>query len=386
MIDLFLMNRAKKNYQYIIAGISIGITLYTYCLTWITIPIFLVFWSLYMLYVKETKIKKLIILAIPIIIFAMPLIYFLLLNYGIVSNTQIGIFTVPILTDFRGDEISLLNIFTKSFSNIKTIFLSENTIYLIYIPLFIIGYIVSIIKSIKSTKAKQYSVNTVMTIAFSTIFIGLMMVNVASPNKANVLYIPILYFVTVALEYIFKNSKILLLVTILLITVLFINFEYNYYTKYSIGIGRDTFSTQYLKWFNDKTLTELISKLEQNEETKNVQKHVFTYRASPYIYQLLATKMSPYEFKENLQTKDLETWEEIVRVGNYNYYTQINYKEDFLNNDFKSEDCIIIISEEIMSAVRKFEKNYKQYEYEDLYIFINEDSNLPIETIIKNAL
>ena len=81
MLDLFLMNSAKKNYQYILAGISVGITLYTYSLSWISLPIFLLVWCIYMLFLKKIKIRQLFLFAFPIAIFAAPLIYFLLVSY-----------------------------------------------------------------------------------------------------------------------------------------------------------------------------------------------------------------------------------------------------------------------------------------------------------------
>ena len=44
---------------------------------------------------KNIKFKQIIILGIPIVILAMPLIYLILLNRGYVSETRLGIFTIP---------------------------------------------------------------------------------------------------------------------------------------------------------------------------------------------------------------------------------------------------------------------------------------------------
>ena len=95
MLDLLLLINAKKNYQYIIAGISIGITLYTYCLSWLLIPTFLVVYIIYMLIIKKINFKQIILIGIPIAIFAIPLIYLLLLNKEYASRTNFGIFTIP---------------------------------------------------------------------------------------------------------------------------------------------------------------------------------------------------------------------------------------------------------------------------------------------------
>lgn len=375
MLDLFLMNRAKKNYQYVLAGIAVGITLYTYCLTWITIPIFLLFLIIYMAIIKKIKFKQVIIFGIPIAIFAMPLIYFLLLNYGIVSKSQIGIFTLPILPQFGGSEIAISNIWEKGLGNLKTIFLSKNTIYPVYVPLFIVGYIISIAKTIKNVKKKQYSVTAIMTIAFTTILIGLMLVNIPTANKANALYIPILYFVTVAILEICKNSRVLLIISILLIMVLFINFEYNYYTIYAYNPNSI--------WFEDSDYGKLSKILQQDERTKDLNKYVMVYRTSPYIYQILANEMSPYEYTETVERKQYGIALETRKVGNYYYYSYFCDKNEFLEKDYKKEDSIIIISSELWDIVDFFEKeNYKKYRYNNLYIFVNQSSKLEIEEII----
>ena len=95
MLDLYVLHKARKNYQYIIAGILVGLTLYTYALSYIIIPMFLLIWIIYMLYMKKIKIKQIILLGIPIFLLALPLMYMLLLNNNIFSKTTFGIFTIP---------------------------------------------------------------------------------------------------------------------------------------------------------------------------------------------------------------------------------------------------------------------------------------------------
>lgn len=372
MINLFLMNRAKKNYQYILAGISVGITLYTYCLSWITMPIFLALWAIYMLYLKKVNIKQLITFAIPIIILAIPLVYFLLLNYGIVNRTQIGIFTFPILTEFRGGQISILNIWKTGWESIQTIFLSKNTIYAVYIPLFIIGYIVSFGRGIKEIKKKEHTLGTIMIIVFTSMLIGLLFTRIPTPNKANVLYIPILYFVTVAILEICKNSRILFVIAIIAISTLFINFEYKYYTQYAV--------VQNSYWYEDKSLTELSKVLEQNEQIKNLEKYVIVYRTAPYIYPTLGMQMSPYEFSNTFETKEYRGIIETTKVGKYHYYSYFYNVNELGYVNFKDNNYIVIVSKQFEEIVDYIEKqNYEKQEYKDLYVFTNKESEIQID-------
>ena len=362
MISLFLMQRAKKNYQYILAGLVLGLTLYTYCLSWITLPLFLIVWSIYMLYMKKIKIKQLIFMAIPIFILAMPLVYFLLLNLGIVENTQIGIFTLPVLQDFRIGQISIGNIGKTGLESLKTIFFMKNTLYFIYVPLFVIGFLIGIIQTCKRIKKREYSITSVFVIVFITLLLALLCTKIPTANKANVIYIPILYFVTLAILSVAKYAKWILAVAYLCITILCIHFEIYYYSSYA------NYPEQ--KWFSDKYLLPLAQELEEKKETKNLKKYVMVEATSPYIYIALATKLSPYEFRDTWEEIEFYGVKETRKLGNYYYYTYYYHKKEFEELDFSKEEVILIISKCYKDVIEEMDKRgYEKEEYGDVYVY-----------------
>ena len=363
MLDLYLLNKAKRSYQYFIAGIAIGVTLYTYCLSWITIPFFLLVWAVYMFYIKKIKFRNLVILGIPIAIFALPLIYFLLLNYGIVEQTQIGIFTLPILRDFRAEQINIVNWFKTGLGSLKTIFFADETIYVLYVPLFIIGYIIEFKQALKEIKNEEYGISTVMVIAFTTLILSLLTTNIPTPNKANVLYIPLLYFVTSAILFISKNSRIILLIFILMIIALCVDYEYYYYT-YRGTIGEN--------WYEDSSLIEITEKIEQDERTKDMEKYVQVFKCSPNIYNLLGAKISPEEYMSTVETKDYDGVERIAKNADYNY---IYYANEIEEVDLEKQDYVFIVSS-IYEYTREYleENGYKGYQYGDYYIFLKKNN------------
>ena len=354
MLDLYFLNKAEKSYQYVIAGIFIGLTLYTYSLSWITMPIFLLVWCIYMLYIKKIKIKQIIIMGIPIAIFAMPLIYFLLVNYGIVNNTKLGIFTLPVLTEFRQNEINILNIYRTGLESLNTIFFAEGTIYLVYVPLFVIGYVLEFKNAIQKLKEKQYNISIIMIIAFTTILIGLLTTRIPTPNKANVLYIPILYFVTIAILNICNNFRMLLIVFITMILMLCVNYEVFYYTI--DGVNK-------INWYEDLHLTEITKLLEENEQTRNTQKYIFAYRSQPQIYNLIELKLSPNEYMNTVKVKKyIGGAERIVKVGEtYNYlYLESEVKQINL----EKQDYIFVISNSYEDTIEYLKNNnYKSINY-----------------------
>ena len=357
ILDLYLLDKAKKNYQFFIAGISIGITLYTYSLSWISLPIFLAVWAICMLYIKRVKFRQILIMGIPIAIFAFPLIYFLLLNFGVVGQTHLGIFTLPILPSFGAGEVSIMNWFRTGGESLKTIFLGNETIYLIYVPLFIIGYVIEFRQAIKEIKKKEYGISTVMVIAFTTLLIGLLLARIPTPNKANVLYIPLLYFVTSAILSISKNSRIILSVFIILIIALCIDYEHYYYSY------RGTTSN----WFEDTYLMEITEKIEADDELKDMTKYVMAFRTSPHIYNLIGAKISPEEYMATI-TEEIYPGNitRVTRVGDYNY---AYYNSEIEELNLEEQDYIFIISPIYRDSIDYLQENgYESIEYGDYYI------------------
>lgn len=358
MLNVYLMDKAKKNYQYFIAGLSIGITLYTYCLSWISMPIFLAICLIYMIYIKRMKIVQVIFLGIPIAILAFPLICFLLLNYGIISQSQIGIFSLPILADFRSEQINVLNIIKNGLESIKVIFFNRETIYYMYIPLFFYGYIIEFKRFIEEVRNKKYGISSIMVIAFTTLFIGLLTTKIPTPNKANVLFIPILYFVCISLLEIIKDSKILCMIIILTITVTTIDYLYFYYTDYGINVQN---------FYQNKDLYSITKEIEKDDEKKDLKKYVLANTSQPSIYTLLALKISPNQYMNDVKRQKFESGFELIRtVEDYNYlYDKLEIKIIDLNE----EDYLFIIDNIYTEVIEYLQSNgYMAKEYGDYKI------------------
>lgn len=378
MLSLFLMNRAKRKYQYFIAGISVGVTLYTYCLSWITLPIFLAAWAIYMLWIKKVKFSDLCVFAIPIAILATPLIYFLLLNYGLFTRTQFGPITIPKLFLFRSGEVSTQNVLEKGLTSLKVIFTDEGTIYPMIIPLFLIGYYYCLKQTFNNIKCKKYDVTSLITIAFTTIFIGLLIASVPTANKANALYIPMMYITSVGIIELFKDSKKLFILIIVLSCISFGYYEHYYYTKRAVSVER-------IALYDDISYHELVKKIESNELTSNMTKRVLIIKNEPDMYQAFITGMSPYDYNEKKVTKFYGDNYKVIKLENYYYYHVIYQIDDFLDNAFEQSNQIVIVSEPIAKAVEtqsRGAEKYEKFEYQDLCIFVDKTVVNKVKDII----
>lgn len=368
MLDILLLLTAKKNWHYAIAGISIGITLYTYALSWMLIPIFLAFYIAYSLYMKKINFKQIIILGIPIAIFAIPFIYLILLNHGYVTETRLGIFTIPKLPFYREGEIKISNIWKLGTESISTVFLNEHSIYLFEIPFFIVGLIDGITSFIYSLRDRKFNFNGFITVAFLVLYISNLMVEVGTVNKINIVYFLLLYVITLGIIKVCEKSYVIPIMTLTMLCVLFVNFEVEYFDT-------SKYETNFNKRYADKELTAITKEIEANENNEDADKYfVVWYKAEPYIYTLLHKKISPYELDET-KNKNYGIYlahsASIASFMNYSFFGR-PLDDAMIENINSKEKHLVVINKRYTNNIEKLEnQDTTTYEYGDYKIIKN---------------
>ena len=348
MLDVLLLVTANKNWHYIVAGLAIGVTLYTYCLAWILIPVFLLIYIIYMLWVNKINFKQVILLGIPIALLATPLIYLILLNKGYVTRTNFGIFTIPKLFFFRQGEISINNLLQYGGYSLKTIFTDSRGIYLIELPFLLVGIVVGIKEFIKSIKEKEFSFTGFMTVVFIILLICNLLVVAGTLNRANILYLPMLYLITIGISYLSKDSKWTIMSILVILTALFVAFEVSYYNE--------NLEQRRTRRYEDIELYQITENLERNESLKDVAKHfIITNKAEPYIFTMLATKPSPYDLNFLYEQK-------VKQYGNYFF----EY-DKLLIEDITKEKTIVVVTKSREDIVESLENLNFSKEETNLY-------------------
>lgn len=348
MLDVLLLVTANKNWHYIVAGLAIGVTLYTYCLAWILIPVFLLIYIIYMLWVNKINFKQVILLGIPIALLATPLIYLILLNKGYVTRTNFGIFTIPKLFFFRQGEISINNLLQYGGYSLKTIFTDSRGIYLIELPFLLVGIVVGIKEFIKSIKEKEFSFTGFMTVVFIILLICNLLVVAGTLNRANILYLPMLYLITIGISYLSKDSKWTIMSILVILTALFVAFEVSYYNE--------NLEQRRTRRYEDIELYQITEKLERDESLKDVAKHfIITNKAEPYIFTMLATKPSPYDLNFLYEQK-------VKQYGNYFF----EY-DKLLIEDITKEKTIVVVTKSREDIVESLENLNFSKEETNLY-------------------
>lgn len=315
IISIYFLIKAINTHKYrcfIIAGISFGITLYTYAISYIILPIFLISFLLPMLLKHRVNIKEMIIFSIPLAILAIPLILLLLYNNEFIGEVKLPFITIPKLFNYRGSEISTLNM-GENVSNIFNIlFISDflvyngfgevGTLYKMSIILVIIGFIISVANLFKRKQENKLLEGAFIVLFLST-FACMLLIKSPNINKANCIYMPMIYFEMVGIVFLSKYIKYF---DILILCMMFINFIFfiSYYYFDYVKVKQPFFENDIIE------ITEYI-------EDKNDGKTIYFYDRDlrqPYIYTLFVNKTSPYKFNKSAKNKGFSGYR------NYRFY------------------------------------------------------------------
>ncbi|WP_026498441.1 glycosyltransferase family 39 protein [Butyrivibrio sp. WCD2001] len=311
MTTLFLYGLMKavdsgKAGDYALAGVFAGVSLYTYAICYAIMPIFLMVFFLILLFSKKLNILRVVCFVIPLGILALPLLITQYVNITGGESIVFGIITMPALTFYRGGEIMAPTL--SGFINaLKSIFLYDSldynsiptfgTMYYITIPFIVAGLICSFISIGKSVKEKELNFALLPLIWFlAELLIGSMLGGDGpNVNKMNGIFFTLAFFAAFGMDALLglfsKNKKLYLAAGVVLGAVF-------------IGIG-GAFFTKYLGSYSDnlylfqKPLDEPIKVLSEEEyfaEKQVVVIHNNQPYIPPYIYYLLGTKLSPYDF------------------------------------------------------------------------------------------
>lgn len=210
------------------AALSIGLSLYSYAILWMFLPLYLLAFLFVAIYTGKFKPGKEIIPAlITLILLATPLFLFLAVNYGLLPEMNILCFSIPKLPDFRGGEVGgslidniilLLDMLLRQngYPGATSIQLSGNY-YLLLTPFIIYGFIICLKRFMELLKTKEFNYESIIFIWFICAIIIASTIPLLNTNRANYLHMPIVVFSIIGiLKCVEKLPKAKLGITLLL--------------------------------------------------------------------------------------------------------------------------------------------------------------------------
>lgn len=300
-IVLYLLIKSvqkQKTGLFVLTGIFLGISLYTYSLSWIIFPIFLFFTVLYLLMNRQMRLKHIIALGAPAGILAVPLFAFLYTNTYRTEALVTPFFTAPIIPTFRADNFKLSNI-ADNWDVLKILLTRDQyifnsfdnfyTLYVVSIPLVLFGIFLLCKRLVLSIKNREPDLSMIVLFYFiAQLICGLIITN-PDIYRMNGIYFTLMFCIVLSIKEFAQRIKWKKAVTAFLLFLYSVNaivFLRFYFTSYE-----STYSTQ---WFINDHITEIFEELAETAPEKDI--YVDKFNEPLYAYDMLVKEVSPYDF------------------------------------------------------------------------------------------
>ena len=307
------INTARYRY-YILAGIFFGLTLYTYVISYLILPIFLIIATLYLMIVREFKWKQTLTLVVPLGILATPLIVMQLVNMRVIPQFSFLWTDFVPLPWYRTNEMGLSNV-VDNLDLFKILLVDEDllrhssfpgygTMYFFSIPLVIYGLAICVKQTISSFKNRKYQMKTIILIFTVVAYCMSLILYDVVVYRVNEIFMTFMLMVVIALENFSRHKKLFIVPIMVCYLVAFLSFGNMYYRhQYEIYEGTGLFIP-----------TTIGDVFDYFDKTYNDGRKVYIQASyDNFVYNdiliALYGELSPYEWH------DPETWENHYHLG-----------------------------------------------------------------------
>ena len=331
---------------YVLAGIAGGITLYTYVISYMVLPVFLVLSVVYALVTRRFNFRKWLALAVPMGLLAAPLVAIQIINMFDLPQMQLGIFTLTKLEFYRASEIgmptlaNIKNLIRSIFINDAWPYNSVSGFCLLYgisIPLFVAGAIQTCVQFCKTIAKREHEAQNYLLLWFVVCF-GIGMLTETNSNKINAIFFVVIYMIIEGLRwfglFVQKQKEQFFQIAVGAVLLVYA-FCFGRFGAYYYG-GQYTVDQHPMPYFFT-IVTEAVAYLEEHPEKKNAG----TYMDEPGIVLAVSTlyppeKMGPMEDADWSATycDGYYYCRDLTARPNYNYI--IKHTNEAFSNDLRT--------------------------------------------------
>ncbi len=246
---LNLAAHSESKLLWVLAGIFTGLCLYTYGVSYVVIPLFLIIIYVYLLWLGRVRLKETLLFTVPFMLLAIPLGLEQLVTAELLPEFSL------FLTDFRRMEFSRagefgFKYFLKNLDEIGVFFTNDflpyngsarfGTVLYISIPFIVLGLLACLKRAYSSLKQRRFDFSVVLVVFFFVSFLASMCMVQLNINRVNEVYFAIVFLAAYGINSIWKRFKITPLVVLVLYMVFFVPFcNYYYGEEYNADIAAD---------------------------------------------------------------------------------------------------------------------------------------------------
>lgn len=258
LLGFYFYCRAVKDVRYLfISAVFYALTMYAYAGFWVFMAVSLPLQWGYLLWLNQDKkaLMNCLFSGLLFVLLVVPLIWFVMVNLGMVAEYRGTYLSVPKLLVWRGGEVGL-NDFKQKFEMFFNLLFKQNDgwlsnmmpkygLFYLFSPiLMIIGLIVMSFRIKKEVLRKEFCFELVI---ICLIVIGLLLALCvyAFSNRVNFLFVPLMVALTLGVMSL-RRIKALFGAAVLVYVVSFLCFSKTYFTEYNKMLAQNySFSFSY---------------------------------------------------------------------------------------------------------------------------------------------
>lgn len=307
------------------ATIFLGLTLYCYAITWPLIPMLLVLTFLF--YRKRICFDKHLLLCIGILfLMALPLLLFMMVNYGLLPELRTSVLSIPRLARMRSDEFAFSQIAAhfkwvvamlwRQYDDIWWI-TNEKTgaFYYVSTPFILFGLLLHV-KTLWECirQKKEFPLHFMLAVWFSAMFIISCGIEAAKFYKINCLLLVIVFYGAFGLVGLLKMLYRIKWLPAAAALVYLTCFGYFLYTEIGYPIVYENYgqsALSHMLWYRYEDALDRAKELTEEE---------ISILNLNYANVLLYSKLSPEEFQQAVAfSEDNPAFRKVISLGQFHF-------------------------------------------------------------------
>lgn len=326
LISMYFFCRYLNGHEKSLWGTSFfcGLTLYSYALTWLVIPLILAAGLIF--FHRRVRFGRTFFLCMLLLFFmALPLLLFLAVNFGVIPEIRTGLFSVPRLPELRTGEMTFHTWVVKQriLSLVKMLFrqyddrwwisnAAVGSYYYISTPFVLLGLVYHVKTFLQCIfRKKEMPMDFLLAIWFGAAFLVGCSIDLVYFHKVNYIHIPIILYGGIGIRWLgefLRKKNPVHAVAVCLYTVCF---GYYIFSQAAYPVDYSAYGNpwvSHMHWYRYENALAYAQSLTEGDIS------VF---ALNYANIMLYDRISPYEFMDTVEYEGNPQFMDVKRFGRY---------------------------------------------------------------------
>lgn len=318
-----LLKSSNNNYWFILGCFFLAISVYAYGTAYVVVPIMISCASLILIFYKRLCWKTLLLGWFVLVLVAMPIILYVVINTIQLSSIHLGPVTIPrlpsearyeamavvfhsnMLDEIKSNAINSLEILVYQTDHlIWNVFEPYGYFYSYTLPLAIIGVLGLLPLPNSKNNPEKF-----LFLAWLLACFPVGVLQVTNINRINILFMPLIICMAIPVFWLSKRFKTGTILAICILLMFFFDFT------------RDYHSEKYRSQANTDFFSGLIPALDFVQQSDKVSPVCVTGNVNmPYIFVLFTEKMNPASYRNNIEYVDSsQPFRQVSKLGRYTF-------------------------------------------------------------------